>query len=325
MISCEGLSGERASSLAMDLFANGERLSILEVWHKTTYRYRHEVTLGPHRLMLRPRASHDLRLVTTELTCRPSATIGWTYDVFGNSIATANFSKPASELTIESRIKVELFASAWPVFQIASSAISYPFSYDPDDRTDLGAMLAPQYPDPEGRLLAWARAFVRNPGTDTLSLLKDMNEGVLGWISYQSRDDDGTQSPLQSLQRGFGSCRDIARLMIEAARHLGFGARIVSGYLYTPSEQKNWSGTGGSTHAWVEIFLPGAGWISFDPTNRKVGGANLIPVAVARDIKQAVPVSGNFVGATDDFLGMTVAASVSDSAGILAPAPNGSL
>ncbi len=289
-------------------------MSILEVLHKTTYRYRHEVTFGPHRLMLRPRASHGLRLVATELTCSPAATISWTYDVFGNSIATANFSKPAAELTVESRIKLELFADAWPVFQIAASAQSYPFAYDQDDRTDLGAMTAPQYPDPDGRMSAWARAFIRSPQTDTLSLLKDLNEGILGWISYQSRDDPGTQSPLESLSRGFGSCRDIALLMIEAARHLGFGARIVSGYLYNPTEQGNWTGSWGSTHAWVEIFLPGAGWISFDPTNRTACGANLIPVAVARDIKQAVPVSGSFVGATDDFLGMTVAVSVSDSA-----------
>jgi len=296
-------------------------LSILEVRHKTTYRYRRDVTLAPHRLMLRPRASHDLRLVATELSCSPQATIDWTYDVFGNSIAMATFSKQARELVIESRIKLELYANAWPVFPVAVSAQSYPFEYDEDDRTDLGALAVPQYHDPDGRLLSWARAFVRGPATDSLSLLKDMNAGISNWISYQSRDDEGTQAPLHTLNRGFGSCRDIALLMIEAARHLRFGARIVSGYLYNPSEQKNSSAPSGSTHAWVEIFLPGAGWISFDPTNRTVGGANLIPVAVARDIKQAVPVSGSFVGAPGDFLGMNVAVSVLDDAAILAPQP----
>jgi transglutaminase-like putative cysteine protease len=287
-------------------------VSVLEVCHTTTYRYRRDVALGAHRLMLRPRASHDLRLIATGLSCSPPAAVSWTHDVFGNSIATAAFSMMASTLTIESRIKLELFASAWPVFDVAASAHSYPFLYGEDDRTDLGAMMIPQYPDPEGRLRAWASAFVRGSVTDTLALLKDLNGGITGWISYQSRDDEGTQTPLHTLSRGFGSCRDIALLMVEAARHLGFGARIVSGYLYTPPGVAGWGETPGSTHAWVEIFLPGAGWIPFDPTNRKVGGSNLIPVAVARDIKQAVPIGGSFVGTTGDFLGMSVAVLVSN-------------
>lgn len=289
-------------------------MKILDVLHTTTYRYSRQVVLEPHRLMLRPRASHDLRLISTQLSCSPPATVSWVYDVFGNSIAMATFADMANTLTIESRIKLELFASAWPVFQVAASAHSYPFDYSLDERIDLGMMIVPQYPDPDGRLLSWARAFVRGSVTDTLSLLKDMNEGITGWISYQSRDDEGTQAPLETLDRGFGSCRDIALLMIEAVRHLGFGARIVSGYLHNPLNEDKGSAASGSTHAWVEIYLPGAGWISFDPTNRKVGGSNLIPVAVARDIKQAVPISGSFVGATSDFLGMSVSVVVTNGA-----------
>jgi transglutaminase-like putative cysteine protease len=261
--------------------------------------------------MLRPRASHDLRLIETALSFSPPALVSWAYDVFGNSVAMASFSGPASALMIESRIKLELFANVWPVFQIAPPACAYPFDYSEDDRTDLGAMHIPQYPDPEGRLRTWTRAFVRGAVTDTLSLLKDLNDGIISGISYQSRDDEGTQSPLQTLRRGFGSCRDLAVLMIEAARHLGFGARVVSGYLYSPALEPKNGMTLGATHAWVEIFLPGAGWIAFDPTNRKFGGFNLIPVAVARDIKQAVPISGSFVGNSDDFLGMSVSVTVS--------------
>jgi transglutaminase-like putative cysteine protease len=149
--------------------------------------------------------------------------------------------------------------------------------------------------------------------TDTLSLLKDLNAGVSAWVSYQTRDDEGTQSPIESLDRGWGSCRDIAVLMIEAARSLGFGARIVSGYLYRPVTDGGLTGGGAAsdtTHAWAEIYLPGAGWVTFDPTNRTVGTSGLIPVAVARDITQAVPVSGSFVGSPGDFAGMTVQVSV---------------
>ena len=113
------------------------------------------------------------------------------------------------------------------------------------------------------------------------------------WITstlYQSREQEGTQGPLDTLDRGWGSCRDFAMLFAEAVRTLGFGARIVSGYLYNPNQDRTGSAGAGSTHAWAEVYVPGAGWITFDPTNRSVGGFNLIPVAVARDIRQAMPV-----------------------------------
>jgi transglutaminase-like putative cysteine protease len=153
---------------------------------------------------------------------------------------------------------------------------------------------------------SWAGAFVRANPTDTLSLLKDLSAGVTGWISYQSRDDEGTQSPTDTLNRGWGSCRDFAVLFVEAARSLGFGARIVSGYLYNPNLDFVGSMGGGSTHAWAEIYVPGAGWITFDPTNRSVGGANLIPVAVARDSRQTTPVTGSFFGMSGAFESMKV-------------------
>ena len=137
-------------------------------------------------------------------------------------------------------------------------------------------------------------------------MLKDLSTGVSAWICYQSREDEGAQSPTQTLDRGWGSCRDFAVLFVEAARCLGFGARIVSGYLYNPDQDIVGSRDTGSTHAWAEVYVPGAGWITFDPTNRSVGGFNLIPVAVARDIRQAMPVAGSFVGTTDAFQGMSV-------------------
>ena len=252
----------------------------LEIHHKTTYRFNKPVALGPHRLMLRPRESRDLRLISSHVTITPKSVLTWAYDVFGKA--------------------------AWPVFSIAASAIVYPFRYSDEEWTDLGALTRQQYPDATGRLRDWALAFVRGQSTDTLSLLKDLSTGVTGWIRYQSRDDEGTQSPTQTLDRGWGSCRDFAVLFADAARSLGFGARIVSGYLYNPDQQYVGSSDAGSTHAWAEVFVPGAGWITFDPTNRGVGGFNLIPVAVVRDIRQAIPVSGSFVGMTDAFAGMSV-------------------
>jgi transglutaminase-like putative cysteine protease len=277
-------------------------LIALRIRHKTTYRYHEPVRLGPHRLMLRPRESRDLRLTSSLVTVTPDATVTWAHDVSGNAVATATFQEPADHLMIDSIAEVELDATPWPIFDIAASAASYPFFYSREEWIDLGALAIQQYPDPNGRLRDWAKGFVRGTSTDTLSLLKDLSLGVAGWILYQSREDEGTQSPHETLDRGWGSCRDLAVLFVEAARSLGFGARIVSGYIYNPDRETDV----GTTHAWAEVFVPGAGWITFDPTNRGVGGSNLIPVAVARDIGQAMPVAGSFNGMTDAYRGMLV-------------------
>jgi transglutaminase-like putative cysteine protease len=281
-------------------------LIAIKIHHKTTYRFNKPVALGPHRLMLRPRENRDLRLISSQVTVTPESVVTWAHDVFGNAVATATFQTMTDSLVIDSVTELQLDAAAWPVFSIAASAIVYPFRYSDDEWIDLGALTRRQYPDPTERLRDWARAFVRGQSTDTLSLLKDLSVGVTSWIGYQSRDDEGTQSPTQTLDRGWGSCRDFAVLFAEAARSLGFGARIVSGYLYNPDQQSVGSSNAGSTHAWAEVFVPGAGWITFDPTNRSVGAFNLIPVAVVRDIRQAIPVSGNFVGMTDAFADMSV-------------------
>ncbi len=270
------------------------------------------MALGPHRLLLRPRESRDLHLISSEVVTTPRAAITWAQDVFGNDVATATFRTMTDTLSIDSNVELELHASPWPIFDIAASALSYPFQYSTGEWADLGALAQPQYDDPGGRLRQWARAFVRGNPTDTLSLLQDLSAGIYTSLSYQSREDEGTQTPLDTLDRGWGSCRDFAVLFADAARHLGFGARIVSGYLFNPDGAAIGYAGSGSTHAWAEIFVPGAGWITFDPTNRSVGGFNLIPVAVARDISQVVPVAGSFLGMTDAFHGMSVAVDVTE-------------
>jgi transglutaminase-like putative cysteine protease len=276
------------------------------VRHTTIYRYSHPVVLGDHRLMLRPRDSHDLRLIETNLTFSLPASVRWLYDVFGNSVAIASFTEPSAELRIVSSIVLETYAVERPPFQISPDALSYPFIYSADDRIDLGRMLERQYPDPKDRLGSWARGFVRSNPTDTSALLADLNSGVAAQVSYQSRETEGTQTPVETLDRGWGSCRDLAVLLIEAARCLGFGARIVTGY--RPSADGASAGAigAGTTHAWADIYVPGSGWIAYDPTNGTIGGMDLIRVAVTRDIDQAVPISGSFLGAAGSYLGMTV-------------------
>jgi transglutaminase-like putative cysteine protease len=281
-------------------------VTVLNVRHTTIYRYSRPVALGDHRLMLRPRDSHDLRLIKTNLTCSPPASLRWIYDVFGNSIAIASFREPAAELRIESSLLLETYGVERPPFEITPEARSYPFVYSADDRIDLGRMLDRQYPDPDDRLGSWARGFVRGNPTDTSALLADLNSGVAAQISYQSRETEGTQTPVETLNRGWGSCRDLAVLLIEAARSLGFGARVVTGYLYRACADGPGAIGAGTTHAWADIYVPGSGWIAYDPTNGTIGGLDLIRVAVTRDISQAVPISGSFVGAAGSYLGMTV-------------------
>ena len=283
----------------------------LRIHHRTTYRYMLAVVLQPHRMMLRPRGGHDIAVLASSLVCSPPAELDWAQDVFGNLIATATFAEPASELVITSDLVIEQLAVEWPVFLIAPEAHSFPFAYSAEDVADLGTLRIPEHDDPEGLMEDWALAFVRGSRTDTLSLLKDINAGILGSVAYRIRDEDGTQTPLQTLALASGSCRDIAALFIEAVRHLGFGARAVSGYLFDPGASPD---DQGSTHAWAEVYLPGAGWIAFDPTHRRLGGARLIAVAVARRNRQIMPIVGGYVGSPENFTAMEVAVSVTREA-----------
>lgn len=284
---------------------------LLTICHRTTYRYARAVALLPHRMMLSPRGSHSLRAGEVQLHTSPPAAIAWTQDVFGNLIATATFAGNTDELTVTSRMHVEQDADAWPVFSIAPHAHRYPFAYSADERIDLGALLVPEHPDPDGRLNAWARAIVAAETTDTLALLQDLNAAARSGILYAERHEEGTQTPLETIALASGTCRDLATLFIEAARQLGFAARAVSGYLHDPPApdadgSAQHQHQHGATHAWAEVYLPWAGWIAFDPTNGRMGEANLVPVAVARNITQIRPIEGRYVGGPEDLIEMAV-------------------
>ncbi|TZG27649.1 transglutaminase family protein [Sphingomonas montanisoli] len=275
----------------------------LSIQHTTHYRFNRPVLLLPHRLLVTPRGGNELRLIELTIDAGPGVTIDWTDDVFANRVATISFGDPRADLALAITMTVEQDAPAFPIFTIAVDAHSYPFAYSEDDRIDLGA-LAVASADADA-VATWARGFV---ASDPLALLKDLNAGITPVVAYRVRDEEGTQSPAETLAIGSGSCRDIAALFIEAARHLGFGARAVSGYLHDPEQRPD---DPGSTHAWAEVYLPGAGWITFDPTHQRVGDAHLIPVAVARHNGQIMPVTGGYLGAPEDAAGMEVSVRVS--------------
>ena len=286
----------------------------LTVEHKTVYRYKRPVKFGDHRLMLRPRDSHDLRLLDATLLIEPHANLRWLHDVFGNSVAVAEFEDLADELFIQSSIVIDRYPLPATDISIESYARYLPFSYSAREVPDLGRTLERHYPDPDRLVEEWTRKFLnpKSGTTATEEFLLGVTTAIRQEFDYQARDELGVQSPAETLARRAGTCRDYALLMMEAVRSVGLAARFVSGYLYDPAldgEESDVVGAG-STHAWVQVYLPGAGWVEFDPTNGSYGGHNLVPIAVGREPEQAMPISGTFIGDPKDYIDMVVSVSV---------------
>jgi transglutaminase-like putative cysteine protease len=288
----------------------------LTVRHITTYRYKQPVAFGEHRIMFRPRDSYDQRLVAAGLDIDPAPkSLHWMHDVFGNCVAVACFAGRAARLRFESSITLDHLHDGALEFPIAAYARHYPFSYDQEDMPDLLRLIERQYPDRNNELMMWARRFARGrEAIGTQDLLVSMTRAIRRDFTYVRREEMGIQPPLQTLKLGSGSCRDFALLMMEAVRALGFAARFVTGYLYSPARDGAAHQGGGSTHAWVQVYVPGAGWMEFDPTNGIVGSHDLIRVAVARDPAQAVPLWGTWTGFPSDSLGLTVEVGVTSTA-----------
>ncbi len=285
-------------------------MRLLTVRHVTTYTYSEPVRFGEHRMMFRPRASHDLRLLTSRLDIQPRPLeVRWLHDVFDNSVAIATFDDAASVLCFDSTVTLEHIETALPDYALDLAAREYPFQYSDDERPDLVGALARHYPNDD--LALWTTRFMASSGpTSTAALLHAMTRGIKDEFVYLRRNEKGVQSPGETLRRGSGSCRDFAVLMMEAVRSLGIAARFVSGYIFIPDMDPGATVGGGATHAWMQAYLPGAGWVDFDPTNSIVGNRNLIRVAVAWDQGSALPLWGTFDGAASSFLGMDVDVSV---------------
>lgn len=256
---------------------------------------------------MRPRESFDQRLVSTRLDITPDPReLRWLHDVFGNSVAIAAFDRRATALQVVSEVCLDHTPLDHHAIDVEEYARLFPFTYSSEDMPDLLRSIERQHLD-SGRVVDnWARAFVRNDGTtQTVAMLTDMAMNIKNTFTYVPRHEKGTQTPIETLAKRQGTCRDFAVLMIEAVRSLGFAARFVSGYVYDPSRSEGRVG-GGNTHAWVRIFLPGSGWVEFDPTNGITGSRGLVRVAIARDPYQAVPLSGTWAGFPSSYIGMQV-------------------
>ena len=288
-------------------------MAYLTVRHRTVYRYTEPVGLGEHRMMFRPRESHDLRLIRTSLAITPEPVqLRWLHDPFDNSVAVAAFQGTTRELCFESTVTLEHFESAVPEYPIEDQAKTYPFRYSDEDFANLAPGLANHYPS--SQTSSWALQFLDDAATTgTMKILRRMTRGIRDQFTYARRTEKGVQSPEETIRTRRGSCRDFAVLMMEAARSLAIAARFVSGYIYVPNDSDGVGG--GNTHAWMQAYLPGAGWIDFDPTNSIVGNRNLIRVGVAWSPEQVMPLCGTYEGSVEAFAGMDVSVTVIEAAG----------
>ena len=288
----------------------------LTIKHTTIYRYRQPVTFGEHRMMLRPLQSHDQRLIDAKLMITPAPTnIRRGLDAFGNHVDIVRFAGRAKELRFDSTIRLDQSYTDVHDLDIEEFARTYPFSYRAEEMPDLVRFVERHYVDPDCHVERWTRRFLRKARpTDTCEFLINLTYGIERTFKHVRRHEKGIQSPLQTLEFGSGSCRDLAMLMIEAVRSLGMAARFVSGYLHIPDDDGEGSVGGGNTHAWAQVYLPGPGWVDFDPSNGIVGNRGLVRVAVVRDPRHAIPLHGTWTGFPSDYLGMKVEVAVSSDA-----------
>ena len=283
----------------------------LTIRHVTTYRYRQPVAFGEHRMMLRPRDASDQRVLEASLEISPKPkSLRFVQDGYGNHLGIARFSDRSKELSFESTVCIEHSPPDVAGLEIEDYARTFPFDYSAGEMPDLARYIERHQHDPGNEVGRWARQFLPQGGSmDTFELLASLTQGINHGFRYRRREAKGIQEPLETLRLGHGSCRDFALLMIEAARSLGLAARFASGYLAVPLDypEEPVSGSArGSTHAWAQIYLPGTGWIDFDPTSGKAGKIELVTVAVVRDPHDAIPLHGTFIGFPSDHLGMEV-------------------
>lgn len=286
-------------------------MTIYTVHHSTVYRYPTPVKLGQHQMLFRPRDSFDQRLLDCQLVVKPDPVeIRWIHDVFGNCLTLIDFNTLAEVLEFETTIRLEHTPENAPDFRIEEYAREHPFAYDGNELPDLDPYIRRHYPS-DTAVDEWLSKFM-GPGVNrpTGQLLMTLNEAIAEGFSYRRRTMRGTQTPAETIGLQQGTCRDFAFLMMEAARSLGFAARFITGYVYVPDRDGPVRLGGGSTHAWCSIYVPGSGWVEFDPTNGIVGNRDLIRVGVARTPAQAIPLSGSYWGDAGEDVSMEVTVNV---------------
>ncbi len=263
----------------------------LEIEHTTRFAYDRDVKLGSHLVYLRPRGNPLLEVHRFELECEPRAKVAWMRDDLDNIVASVQFQEQALALRITSRAGVT--TSELPPFEflVSEYARTYPFDYEPLHKSNLGIYLQPPDEHARGAVRRWLNANFSHRPIDTVAWLFQLNRALFARLTYQRRDKPGLQSTVETVRYGSGACRDFAVLLIDMLRGGGLAARFVSGYLY---DQNRDGVGGGDMHAWVEVFIPGAGWRGLDPTHGIFCHSGYVPVAHAVVPESVSPVQGSF-------------------------------
>ncbi len=285
----------------------------LRILHRTEYTYDRQVRLNPHLLMLRPRDGHDLWVDDAFLRVSPQASLRWYFDTFGNSVAEATFTQKSDSLVIESELLLRRYVTDLRGRRQGAHVCPYPFAYSLEDTRDLLPYLGLENEADGESLDRWLSEHFTDRPARAFDLLRNLSDMINRTMSYSSREAMGTQTAAQTIDHGVGTCRDFAFLFMEATRRFGFAARFVTGYLNdsgSGADSSNGPIGGGATHAWADVFIPGEGWIEFDPTNRIIAGRALIRVATTRTPAQASPISGSFAGKGALCLGLHVSVDV---------------
>jgi transglutaminase-like putative cysteine protease len=274
----------------------------LRIQHETVYTYSERVGFGPHRLVLRPREGHDLRVESMELRTSPPANVRWIRDVFGNSVALLRFRGKARVLRIASDVSISRTAP-YPHRRQDTERTPFPPVYDPLENAVVSAYRTLTYPEDAGAMERWLAEFYPRRPKDVEQVVRQLNRTIFRRIRYVRREERGVLTPAQTIEGGIGSCRDFATLLLDLARSLGIAARFASGYLECSATEAGYA----STHAWVEIYLPGHGWRGFDPTLGAETGERHVATGLSNHPRGVMPVSGSYYGGRSAFEHMTVA------------------
>lgn len=265
----------------------------LRILHETRYYYERPVGFGPQRLMIRPRDSHALRIVEASLRLFPPGDTRWSYDANGNCICTFQPNGQADAMRVASELIIDRYPAPLVPQRIENPDTLTPIVYSREDRATLEPFIAPVTDDPDTVLLRWLRGLSSPKDEPALAFLLRVNDLIHRQFEYRSREEEGVQTPVETLEKRSGACRDLAWLMVEGLRRLGYAALFATGYIHSPNAQIRGAG---ATHAWCEVFLPDLGWLEFDPTNGLAESPDLIRVAATRTPAQALPVSGAILG-----------------------------
>jgi transglutaminase-like putative cysteine protease len=271
---------------------------LLRIDHITEYRYRKSVGLTPHRLRLHPRGLPGLRILRSELRIHPGEhTLRWSLDAEGNVIGLVTFPNESDRLRIASTLLLEQQITNPFDFLLEGRALRLPLSYDERERQFLTPFLQSSDPESAREISLLLEPFLRGVSARdlTLDFLTAFNRAIPALFRYSLRHEPGVQTAEETITRREGTCRDFAHLFIESVRTAGLAGRYVSGYLCSsPGSTRE-----DHTHGWCEVYLPGAGWRGFDPTNGVLAGAHHVAVATSLLAGDIPPVEGSYCGEDD--------------------------